>query len=93
MIWTLVSAGVMLAISTPSMAEYYIVRESAAAPCRIVQNRPIGADTIVSGDRKYATRTEAEKKCLCGAAASDRLLRRDQNASNECCFHFVELEE
>jgi hypothetical protein len=52
----------MLVIATPSMAEYYIVRESAAAPCRIVQNRPIDADTIVSGDRKYASRAEAEKE-------------------------------
>jgi hypothetical protein len=61
-IWMLVSAGVMLASSTPSMAEYYIIRESAVAPCRIVQNRPIDADTIVSGYRKYATRAEAEKE-------------------------------
>jgi hypothetical protein len=61
-IWTLISATVILAIATPSMADFYIIRESAAAPCRVVQNRPMDADTILSGDRKYATRAEAEKE-------------------------------
>ena len=61
-IWTLLSATAMMAMATPSMAEYYIVRELAAAPCRIVQNRPIDPDTIVSGDRKYVTRAEAENE-------------------------------
>jgi hypothetical protein len=68
-ILTLISATVMLAIATPSVADYYIIRESAAAPCRVVQNPPIDADTIVSGDRKYETQAEAEKEIplLCGS--------------------------
>jgi hypothetical protein len=61
-IWMLVSAVAILAVATPARAEYYIVRESAAAPCQILESRPTDADTIVGGDRTYATRAEAEKE-------------------------------
>jgi hypothetical protein len=69
-IWTFMSAAVILVTATPSIADYYIVRESAAAPYRIVESRPTDADTIVGGDRNYATRAEAEKEMplLCKSA-------------------------
>jgi hypothetical protein len=60
--WMLISAAALMVVAAPARAEYYIVRESAAAPCQIVESRPTDDDTIVGGDRKYATRAEAEKE-------------------------------
>ena len=48
--------------ATPAWADYYIVRESAADPCCIVDSRPADSKSIVGGDRSYADRAVAEKE-------------------------------
>jgi hypothetical protein len=57
----LIGVGLLL-VTTPAIAEYYIVRETAVGPCKIVESRPDDAKSIVGGDRSYATRAEAEKE-------------------------------
>jgi len=51
-----------LSAAAPAWADYYIVRESAAGPCRIVDSRPADSKSIVGGDRSYADRAVAEKE-------------------------------
>jgi hypothetical protein len=58
----LFGAGLLVAITTPAVAEYYIVRETAIGPCTIVDKKPEDAKTIVGGDRSYMTRAEAGKE-------------------------------
>ena len=58
-----------LSAAVPASADYYIVRESAAGPCRIVDSRPADSKTVVGGDRYYTDRAAAEKEMpmLCKA--------------------------
>ena len=47
----LIGVAVLLAVSTtPAAAEYYIIRETAVGPCKIVDSRPAEPKTIVGGD-------------------------------------------
>ena len=48
--------------AAPALADYYIVRESAAGPCHIVDSKPADSKTIVGGDRNYADRAAADKE-------------------------------
>lgn len=58
----LFAAAAAFSAATPAWADYYIVRESAAGPCRIVDNKPADTKTIVGGDRNYTDRAAAEKE-------------------------------
>jgi hypothetical protein len=58
----LLAAASALAATAPAAADYYIVRESPAGPCRIVDNKPTDSKTIVGTDRYYTDRTAAEKE-------------------------------
>jgi hypothetical protein len=52
------AAGVL---STPAFADYWVVRESPSAQCKIVTTKPETKVTIV-GNTMYKTREEATKE-------------------------------
>jgi hypothetical protein len=56
------AAAAALSAAAPAYAEYYIVRETAAGPCRIVDQKPADSKTIVGTDRSYTDRAVAEKE-------------------------------
>jgi hypothetical protein len=56
------AAASALPSTGPAFADYYIVRESAAGPCHIVDNKPADSKTIVGTDRYYTDRSVAEKE-------------------------------
>ena len=58
----LLVAMAMLSAAAPAFADYYIVRESAAGPCHIVDSKPADSKTIVGTDRYYTDRAVAEKE-------------------------------
>jgi len=51
------------AFATPALADFFIVRDGPAGPCRIVETRPTDAKTVVVG-KAYKTRGEAESDVL-----------------------------
>jgi len=58
----LLAAAAALSAAAPAWADYYILRESPAGPCRIVDGRPADGKSIVGGDRYYTDRAMAEKE-------------------------------
>lgn len=58
----LLTAAAALSSAAPAFADYYIMRESAAGPCHIVDTKPTDSKTIVGGDRTYTDRAVAEKE-------------------------------
>jgi hypothetical protein len=58
----LLVAAATVAAAMPAWADYYIVRESPAGPCHIVDSRPTNSKTIVGSDRYYTDRAVAEKE-------------------------------
>jgi hypothetical protein len=58
----LLAAAAALASAAPASADYYILRESAAGPCHIVDSKPTDAKKVVGGDRNYTDRAAAEKE-------------------------------
>lgn len=58
----LLATVAMLSSAAPAFADYYIVRESAAGPCHIVDSKPANSKTIVGTDRYYTDRAVAEKE-------------------------------
>jgi len=58
----LLTTAAALSAAAPAWADYYILRESPAGPCRIVDDRPADGKSIVGGDRSYPDRTLAEKE-------------------------------
>ncbi|HZR60785.1 MAG TPA: hypothetical protein VFA80_07535 [Xanthobacteraceae bacterium] len=55
-------AAATLTAAAPAFADYYIVRESAAGPCHIVDSKPADSKSIVGGDRYYTDHAAAEKE-------------------------------
>jgi hypothetical protein len=58
----LVAAIAATAFATPVLADFFIVREGASGPCRVVDTRPTDAKTIVVGNRAYTARADAERE-------------------------------
>jgi hypothetical protein len=58
----LLVAAAALPATAPAFADYYIVRESPAGPCRIVDSKPADSKAIVGTDRYYTDRSVAEKE-------------------------------
>jgi hypothetical protein len=56
---TAIAAGTFV---TPVLADFFIVREGASGPCRVVDIRPTDARTIVVGNKAYAVRADAERE-------------------------------
>ncbi len=60
---TLIAATVAVAaLATPALADFWIVRDSPTAQCRIVEARPTDTKIVVIGDKAYKTRADAEKE-------------------------------
>jgi hypothetical protein len=49
-------------IATPALADFYIVRESPTADCKIVETKPADTKIVVIGNKVYKTRDEATKE-------------------------------
>jgi hypothetical protein len=47
--------------ATPVFADFFIVREGASGPCRVVDTRPTDVRTIVIGNKAYTARADAER--------------------------------
>jgi len=62
----LLIAGVAVAaLTTPALADFWIVRDTPTAQCRIVEMRPTDPKiVIVGGNKVYKTRAEAEKELV-----------------------------
>ena len=57
----LVATAAIVALTTPALADYYIVQDSSTKRCSIVEQRPTTQTSVVVGDGKvYTSRTEAE---------------------------------
>jgi hypothetical protein len=57
--------------ATPALADFFIVREGASGPCRVVDTRPTDTTRmVVVGNKAYAVRAEAEREIatVCAAA-------------------------
>jgi hypothetical protein len=48
--------------ATPALADFFIVREGPAGPCRVVETRPTDTKIVVVGNKAYKVRAEAEKE-------------------------------
>jgi hypothetical protein len=60
-----VLAGAALAafVVTPSLADYYIIKEPTTKTCRIVEERPASPSVgVVIGPAGFGVRTEAESR-------------------------------
>jgi hypothetical protein len=59
----LLGALALSLFATPALADFWIVRDSPTANCRIVETKPTDTKiTIVGGNKVYTTRTDAEKE-------------------------------
>jgi hypothetical protein len=60
---TLIAVTVAVAaLASPALADFWIVRDSPTAQCRIVESRPADTKIVVIGDKVYKTRADAEKE-------------------------------
>jgi hypothetical protein len=61
----LLAAMVLTVFATPALADFWIVRDSPTANCRIVEQKPTDTKiTIVGGNKVYTTRSEAERQMV-----------------------------
>ena len=60
----LVLAAIAVTVfATPALADFWIVRDSPTANCRVVEQKPTDTKiTIVGGNKVYTTRSEAERE-------------------------------
>ena len=62
MIKLLAAGAVAVTFATPAFADFYIVREGNAGPCRVVESRPSDTKTVIIGNKVYKTRAEADRE-------------------------------
>jgi hypothetical protein len=58
----LLAAVAVGVLSTPALADFWIVRDSPTAECRIVETKPADTKVTVVGNTVYKTRDEATKE-------------------------------
>jgi len=58
----LLAAVAVGVLSTPALADFWIVRDSPTAECRIVETKPADTKVTVVGNTLYKTRDEATKQ-------------------------------
>ena len=58
----LVSTLAVATLSTPAFADFWIVRDSPTAQCRIVETKPADTKITIVGNTVYKTRDEATKE-------------------------------
>jgi hypothetical protein len=56
------AAGAIGALCTPALADFWIVRDSPSAECRIVETKPADTKVTIVGNTVYKTRDEATKE-------------------------------
>ena len=54
--------AVVTIAATPALADFWVVRESPTAECKVVETKPADTKIIVSGNKVYKTREEATKE-------------------------------
>jgi len=64
LIGTIAAATAAAALATPALADFWIVRESPTAQCRIVESKPADTKIVIIGNKVYKTRGDAEKDIL-----------------------------
>ena len=57
----LIAAVAVGALCTPALADFWIVRDSPTAECRVVETKPTDTKVII-GDKVYKSRDEATKE-------------------------------
>jgi hypothetical protein len=57
----LAAAATFVAIATPALADFWIVRDSPTGKCRIVDVRPTDTKILIVGNKTYTVRTDADK--------------------------------
>jgi hypothetical protein len=58
----LVSTLAAATLSTPAFADFWIVRDSPTAQCKIVETKPADTKVTIVGNTVYTTRDEATKQ-------------------------------
>ena len=59
----LMAAAAVTIFATPALADFWIVRDSPTANCRVVEQKPTDTKvTIAGGNKVYTSRTDAEKE-------------------------------
>jgi len=58
----LLAAVAVGVLSSPALADFWIVRDSPTAECRIVETKPADTKVTVVGNTVYKTRDEATKE-------------------------------
>jgi hypothetical protein len=58
----LLSAIAVGVLSTPALADFWIVRDGPTAQCRIVETKPADTKVTIVGNTVYKTRNEATKE-------------------------------
>jgi hypothetical protein len=58
----LLAAAAVGVLSTPALADFWIVRDSPTAECRIVETKPADTKVTIVGNTVYKTRDEATKE-------------------------------
>ena len=81
----LIAAIAATAFATPTLADFFIVREGASGPCRVVDVRPTDAKTVVIGNRAYTVRAEAEREIATVCATSPTVVVPGVEAKQ--CFY------
>jgi hypothetical protein len=57
----LAAAATFVAIATPALADFWIVRDSPTGPCRIVDVKPTDTKILIVGNKAYTVRADADK--------------------------------
>ena len=58
----LAAVVLVAAFATPAFADFWIVRDGPAGPCRIVETKPTDTKIVVVGNKAYKVRDEAQKE-------------------------------
>ncbi len=58
----LLAAGAVAVLSTPALADFWVVREGPSADCKIVETKPTDTKVTIVGNTVYKTRDEATKE-------------------------------
>jgi sporulation protein YlmC with PRC-barrel domain len=69
----LAGAALLIAVTTASAQEFYVVQDSSTRRCTVVEQKPSGTMSVVSGTKVYTSRADAEAALnaatICTAAA------------------------
>jgi hypothetical protein len=58
----ILATGALAFLASPALADFWIVRDSPTADCRIVETKPADTKIVIVGNKVYKTRDEATKE-------------------------------